>query len=119
MLPRLVLLIIQIAAAWFLAEPIKSLLPQFLGRQYDIFIYALLYAAIIMVVGFAGALVLKNVRVPTLATFVFSLVLACLLAGLTLFDPVRTAIDAAVPLLRANHKVYALAGALIGYLFKR
>ncbi len=119
MLPRLVLLIIQIAAAWFLAEPIKGLLPQFLGRQYDIFIYALIYAAIIMLVGFVGALVLKSVRVPTLATFVFSVVIAFVLAGLTLIDPVRNAIDTAVPLLRANHKVYALAGAMLGYLFKR
>lgn len=119
MLPRIVLLIIQIAAAWFLAEPIKSILPQVFGRQYDILIYAALYALIIMVVGFAGALVLKGVRVPTGATFVFSLVLACVMAGLTLIDPIRTAIDAVVPLLRANHKIYVLAGALIGYLVKR
>lgn len=119
MLPRIVLLIIQIAAAWFLAEPIKAVLPQVLGRQYDIFVYALIYAVVIMVVGFAGALILKGVRVPTGATFTFSLVLALLLAGLTLIDPVRTAIDTAVPLLRANHKIYALAGALIGYILKR
>lgn len=119
MLPRIVLLIIQIAAAWFLADPIKSALPALLGRQYDIFIYALLYAAIIMIVGFAGSLVLKGVRVPGVGTFVASLVLACILSAITLFTQVSGPIQETLPFLRGNAKLYPLVGALVGYLLKR
>jgi hypothetical protein len=119
MLPRIVLLLIQIAAAWLLADPIKTALPAVLGRQYDIFIYALLYAVIITVVGFAGALVLKGVRVPSVGTFISSLVLAALLSAITLFTQISGPIQDAIPLLRGNTKLYPLVGALVGYLLKR
>ena len=119
MLPRIVLLLIQIAAAWFLAEPIKAAVPALLGRQYDIFVYALLYAAIIMLVGFAGSLVLKNVRVPTVGTFIASLVLACILSAITLFSQISGPIQDVLPFLRGNTKLYPLVGAVIGYVLKR
>ena len=120
MLPRIVLLLVQIAAAWFLGDRIKDVLPTLLlGRQYDIFVYALIYAVIIMVVGFAGSLVLKDVRVPTFATFVFSLILACILSAITLISQVSGPIQDALPFLRGNTKLYPLVGAMIGYLLKR
>jgi hypothetical protein len=119
MLPRIVLLLIQIAAAWFLADPIKAAVPPLLGRQYDIFIYALIYSVIVMVVGFAGSLVLKDVRVPTVGTFIFSLVLACILSAITLFSQVSGPIQDALPFLRGNTKLYPLVGAVAGYLLKR
>ncbi len=119
MLPRLVLLLVQLAAAWFLADSVRSIVSPIVGRQYDIFLYAVIYAAIIMVVGFAGSLVLKNVRVPTAATFTVSLLFALILAGATYFDQVRTALDTAIPLLRGNTKVYPLVGAILGYILKR
>ncbi len=118
MLPRIVLLLVQIAAAWFLTDGIKAALPNLVARPYDIFVYALLYAVILFIVGFAGSLVLKNVRVPSKATFVATLVLAFVGAGLTLIEPVRAAIDSVLP-LRSNQRVYALVGALIGYFIKR
>jgi len=119
MLPRIVLLIIQIAAAWFLADPIKSALPTLVGRQYEIFLYALLYAAIIMVVGFAGSLVLKGLQVPSVRTFFASLVLAIILAAITLFSEITEPIHQALPFLRGNAKLYPLIGAVIGYTLKR
>ncbi|MEZ5856158.1 MAG: hypothetical protein R3D67_15935 [Hyphomicrobiaceae bacterium] len=119
MLPRIVLFLLQVAAAWFIADPIKSALGTLVARPYDIFIYAVIYALIVFLMGYAGALVLKNVRVPSLGTLVACLVLAALGAGLTLVDAIRVPLDSAVPLLSASHKVYALAGALIGYLIKR
>jgi hypothetical protein len=118
-LPRIVLLIVQIAAAWFLTDGIKAALPSLVARPYDIFVYAVLYAVILFVVGFAGSLVLKNVRVPSKGTFVVTLVLALVGAGITLIDAVRTAIDSVLPLLRSNPKIYALVGAIVGYFIKR
>lgn len=119
MLPRIVLLLIQVAAAWSLANPIKSALPALLGRQYDIFIYALIYAVVITVVGFAGALVLKGVRLPTASTFIASLVLAAILAAITLFSQINGPIQDALPFLRGKTELYPLVGALVGYLLKR
>jgi hypothetical protein len=119
MLPRIVLLVVQLAAAWFLADPIKAALPPLIARPYDIFIYAVLYAVIIFLVGFAGSLVLKGLRVPSTATLLFCLILAALGAGITLVEAVRAPIATALPLLAASPKVFALAGAIIGYLIKR
>jgi len=119
MLPRIVLLLIQVAAAWFLADPIKAALPTVLGRPYDIFVYALIYAVIIVVVGFAGALVLKGLRLPSAATFIASLVLAAILSAITLFSQINGPIQEALPLLRDNAKLYPLVGALVGYVLKR
>lgn len=119
MLPRIVLLLIQIAAAWFLADPIRAVITPVLGRQYDIFVYAVIFAVIIMVVGFAGSLVLKGIRVPTAGTFIASLLLALILAALTLVDQVRLPVEAAVPILRGNLKVFPFIGALLGYILKR
>jgi hypothetical protein len=119
MLPRIVLLLIQIAAAWFLADPIKAALPALVGRQYDIFLYALIYAVIITIVGFVGALVLKGLRIPTAATFLVSLVLAAILSAITLVSQINGPIQEAIPLLRDNAKLYPLVGAVVGYLLKR
>lgn len=119
MLPRLVLLLIQIAAAWFLADQVRAVIIPIIGRQYEIFVYAAIYAVIIMVVGFAGSLVLKNVRVPTAGTFLASLILAFIFAGITLVDQVRLPIETALPFLRGNTKFYPFAGALIGFILKR
>ena len=119
MLPRIVLLLIQIAAAWFLAEPIKTALLPLLGRQYDIFHYALIYAVIVTVVGFLGALVLKGLRLPSAATFIASLVLAVILAAITMVHQINAPIQEALPVLRGNPKLYPLVGALVGYLLKR
>jgi hypothetical protein len=119
MLPRIVLLLVQAVAAWFLADPIKAALPTVLGRQHDIFVYALIFAVVITVVGFAGALVLKGLRVPSAGTFVASLVLAAILAAITLSSQINGPIQEALPLLRGNAKLYPLVGALVGYMLKR
>ena len=117
MLPRIVLLLVQIAAAWFLgdliADPIKR------AVRYDIFVYAVVYAVIIMIVGFAGSLVMKNVRVPTVGTFIASLVLAFILAAITLFSSISGPIQVALPFLSGNAKLYPLVGAFVGYVLKR
>lgn len=119
MLPRIVLFVLQLIAAWYLAPVIKGVLPVLLARPYDIFLYAILYALIIMIIGFAGSLVLKDVPTPSGATLAVSLLLAIGLAALTLVPAITQALGGAVPVLRTNLNVYPLLGALIGYFVKR
>lgn len=116
MLPRIVLLVVQIAAAWFLGDRIKAAIPS-LTSSYDIFIYAVIYAVIIMVIGFAGSLIMKNIRVPTAGTFVASLVLAFIFAAIAAFF--SAPIQNALPFLSGNAKLYPLVGAFLGYILKR
>jgi hypothetical protein len=122
MLPRLVLLLLQVAAGWYIADwiavPIIRNVPA-LARPYDIFVYAVVYALIIMVVGYSGSLVLKGVRTPSGGTLLLSLALALILAGLTLVPAVTQTVSGIVPALRTNLVLYPFAGALIGYYVKR
>ena len=121
MLPRIVLLLVQIAAAWFVGNWIKEIISSPLGRLYDPLVYAVIYAVIVMVVGFAGSLVLKGLRVPGATTFVVSLVMALILAALTLpfLSSVYGPIQDAVPFLRNNGRLLPLVGAVVGYLIIR
>jgi hypothetical protein len=115
LITRLILLIIQLAAAWYLAPIIKGFIPSF-GR-YDIFVWAVLFALLVTIVGWTGSLVLKEINSPTGATLATSLVLALVLAGLTLVPQVKQAIVGVAPGLRDI--VWPLAGAVLGYFIKR
>ena len=122
MLPRLVLLALQLVAAWGLADwfaqPIIRAIPA-LGRPNDVFVYAVVYALIITVVGFSGSLILKDVRTPGGGALVASLVLGLILAGLTLVPAVTQAVNGIVPSLRTNPYWYPFVGALAGYFLRR
>lgn len=119
MLPRLVLLVLQIAIAWYATPVVKAALPTFNLRPYDILVDGVLYPLIIMIVGFSSSLILKNVRTPSVGTLIASVVLGLVFAGLTLVPPLIQALDTAVPALRTMHFVYPMLGALIGYYAKR
>lgn len=115
MLGRLVLILLQIAVGWFVAPLIVSKLPQF--GQLTIFIYAAVFAIIVWLIGFIGALVLKDVAQPSPATLTFALVGGLIGAGLTLVPQVTgfvATIIKGVPTL-----AYPLAGAVLGYALKR
>ncbi len=120
LLPRIVQFGTQLAGAWYLVPPIKGLAPSILpAPPNDILVDAFLYAAIVMIIGHAGALILKEIRPPSGATLVTVFVLAFLFAGLTLIPQISQTIEQVVPLLRTNRTIYPLVGALAGYLLKR
>lgn len=115
MFGRLVLILLQLAVGWFAAPKIAVYLPK-LGTL-DIFVMAAIFAMVVWLVGFIGALVLKDVGQPTPSTLVVSLVCALIFAGLTLIPDVMSAIKSVIPHL--DKKYYPLIGAVIGYAIKR
>ena len=76
---------------------------------------AAIFAWVVWLVGFGGALVLKDVGQPTRSTLVVTQVGALIFAGLTLILDVMNSIDGVV---RAPAVVYPLAGAVIEYAIK-
>ena len=115
MLARLILLLVQLAVGWFAAPYIIRYLPSF--GTLDIFIYAVIFALLVTVIGFVGSLVLQGVGTPTTGTLTVSLIFALIFAGLTLLPPVTTFVSSLLPNVRPL--VYPLVGAVLGYIIKR
>ena len=121
MLPRIVLFALQLLAAWYLGEFFAGFIARGLGigRGNEIFVYAAVYPLLVMLVGYAGSKVLKGIPPPSAATLVVTLALAFGFALLTLIPQITQIAEGAVPMLRSNRYLYPLAGAFIGYVFKR
>lgn len=115
MLGRLVLLLAQIIAGWGLAPRLVQMVPKF--GEFRIFIYAIVFAVIVWIVGVIGGLVLKDVAKPSPAALSMALVGALIGAGLTLIPQVTGAVASLVA--GVPHNAYPLAGAVLGYALKR
>lgn len=114
MFGRLILIALQLAIGWFAAPEVAKHLPK-LG-DLDFFVMAAIFAVIVWLVGFIGALVLKDVGQPTPSTLLVALVCAVIFAGLTLVPEVMNAINGVV---RIPVLAYPLIGAVLGYAIKR
>ena len=53
MLGKLILILVQIAAAWLLGPVIRAQIPT--GGTYDLFIYAIVFAIVVYLTGVLGA----------------------------------------------------------------
>lgn len=116
MLPRIILLALQILGGWYGALAIRSALPAL--RDFDIFVWAVLFAVLVYLIGFVGSLVLKGLKAPSSAAFVTCLVLALVLAAIAKWVPqVTTAVGNFG--IRVDDKVYPFVGALVGYFLRR
>lgn len=116
MLGRLVLILLQIAAGWFIAPMIMTKLPALGGLA--IFLDAVVTAIIVWLVGFLGAVVLKDVAQPSPATLTSAVVGGLIGAVLTQVPQVTTFVSG---VLKGGipQRAYLLAGAVIGYAIKR
>jgi hypothetical protein len=114
MLGRLILLLLQIAIAWFVGPIVRGYIP--VPGTFDLFVYAVIFAILAYVTGALAALVIKDVGAPSSSTLTASLVLALIAAAIATF-----AMDL-IPQIPGNavsKRGLVLAGALLGYLFKR
>ena len=120
MLGYIILIILQLGGAWALAPQIRRYLPPippFGGYNVEIFVWALLFAVLVFVIGFVGSIVLKGVRTPGAGTLTVSLILALIFAALTFVSPVTQAAAQFVPQIEPLW--WPLIGAVVGYFIKR
>ena len=120
MLGYIILIILQMGGAWVIAPHIKRYLPaipQFGGYNVEIFVWAVLFAIIVFVIGFVASIVLKGVRTPGPGTLTVSLIVALIFAALTFVPPITQAVAQIVP--RLEILLWPLIGAAIGYFIKR
>lgn len=116
MLMRLILLLVQLAVAWIGTKFLTPIIAPYLGSfgQLKVFVYAVIFAIIIFIIGFIASAAMRDVRSPTSGTLTFSLILALIGAGVTLVPQAMNAIP-----LKFDPLVLPLVGAALGYFVKR
>lgn len=120
MLGYIVLVLLQVAGAWWITPRLRGLIPSipsFGGYNVEIFVSAVLIALVVFVIGFIGSIVLKGVRTPGVGTLSFAVLLALVFAALTFVTPVAQTVEQFVPALQTFW--WPIIGAVIGYLIKR
>jgi len=115
MLGYLILIIIQIAAAWFGGKFIEPYLPGVIDGTIKPFAMGAIYGAIVWATGLVCSNILKGVSTPGTSTAASAIVGGLLGALLLVVLPM-----AGVSLPRGvNAEFIPLAGAILGYLMRR
>lgn len=114
MLGRLVLLLLQVVAAWGIGPIVRGYVP--VGGNLDLFIYAGIFAVIVYVTGIIASLFVKNVGMPSPATLTASVVLALVGAA---FATWGADLVPQLPSTTISNRGIVLAGAILGYFIKR
>ena len=116
MLGRLILLLLQVVIGWFGTNAIMKYIP--IGGQFELFIFAVVAAIVVFLVGIIAAQVLKEVGSPSSQTLSWSLALALIAALLWTFGPGLPLLSE-VPWGKIPAAYAVLAGAILGYVLKR
>lgn len=115
MLGRLILLLLQIAVGWFGTTALMNYIK---FAEFRLFIFAIVAAIVVFLIGIIAALIVKDVRTPSSATLSWALGLAVIAAVLWTWGPGLPLLEE-VPWgsIRAEYAV--LAAAILGYHLKR
>jgi hypothetical protein len=116
MLSRLILLAVQLAVAWFAAPEIMRYIPGF--GALSLFVYAVVFAVIVWIVGLILAQVLRETGTPSSSTLVTAMIVALIGAALIMWLP-EIVPELSGPMYRVPELLYPLLGAVIGYHIKR
>jgi hypothetical protein len=114
MLGRLILILLQVAIAWFATPIIAGYVP--VPGAFSLFLFAIICAIIVFLVGVIAAQVLRDIGHPSSATLTWALVFALIAAALATWGP---QVLPQVPWGRVSPHAIVLAGAILGYLIKR
>jgi hypothetical protein len=113
MLGRLILLLLQIAIGWF---GTTAIMDQIRFGEFRLFIFAIVAAIVVFLIGVIAAQVIKEVWMPSSRTLSWAVVVALIVAALWTFGP-QYLPD--IPWRRARAEYAVLAGAILGYMIKR
>jgi hypothetical protein len=116
MLSRLVLLALQLVVAWFGGPIIVRYIPG-LG-VLQLFVFAIVFAILIWIVGLVLSQVLRETATPSSATLFAALTLGLIGAALITWLPGWLP-DLARPMRQIPTIAYPLIGAALGYHIKR
>jgi hypothetical protein len=114
MLGRLILILLQVVIAWFAAPIIAGYIP--VPGAFSLFLFAVICAVLVFLVGVIGAHILRDVGEPGSATLTWALILALIAAAVATWGP---QLVPHVPWSRVSPRALVLAGAVLGYLVKR
>jgi hypothetical protein len=117
MVSRLLLMVLQLVVGYYAAPNAMQALGINLGAL-QIFLFALVVAGIVWLVGILGALVLKDVARPSPSTLGIAIAAAVIFAALSLNDDVARTVSRLID-GRLDTQLYPLIGAVIGYAIKR
>ena len=116
MLGRLILLLLQIVIGWFATIAIMDYVQ--LGGDLRLFIFAVVAAIVVFLIGVIASQVLREVGTPSSHTLSWALVFALIVAALWTFGPGLPVLSD-VPWHRLRAEYAALAGAILGYTIKK
>jgi hypothetical protein len=112
MLGRLILILLQAIIAWFAAPIIAGYVP--VPGAFSLFLFAIICAIIVFLVGILAAQVLRDVGQPGSVTLTSALIFALIAAAVATWGP-----QFLPQIHRVSPRALVLAGAIIGYLIKR
>ena len=113
MLGSLILLLLQIAVGWF---GTNAIMDQIRFGEFRLFIFAIVAAIVVFLIGLLAAQVIKEVGTPSSRTLSWAVVVALIVAALWTFGP-QYLPD--IPWRRVRAEYAVLAGAILGYMIKR
>lgn len=115
MLGRLVLLLLQIVIGWFGSNALMGFI-QF--GEFRLFIFAVVAAIVVFLIGVIAAQILKDVGAPSSHTLSWALGLGLIAAVLWTWGP-QLPLLSEVPWGRVRAEYAVLAAAILGYHLKR
>ncbi len=118
MLGRLVLLLLQIVIGWFGTNAILNALGASVPAAFEIYVFAIVAAIVVFLVGIIAAQVLQGVWTPGSRTLTWSLAFAVIAALLWQFGPTLPLLSE-IPWGRIPTTYAVLAGAILGYHLRK
>lgn len=116
MLGRLILLLLQIAVGWFGTNAVMGHIP--VGGPLELFVFAVVAAIIVFLIGVIAALVIKDIGFPSSRTLTWAVAFALIAAALWQFGP-QVPVLSEIPWGKIPATYAVLAGAILGYSLRR
>jgi hypothetical protein len=113
MLGRLVVLLMQVTVGWFATN---SLMTQIKFAEFRLFLFAVIAAIVVYLVGVLAAQIIKDVGAPSSQTLTLALLFSLAAAALATWGP---AIVPSLPLKQLPDRTLVMAGAILGYMLKK